>query len=380
MMAKFCWAQGNLVPNPSFEQYDTCPYSSGQAFLATPWITHMSSDYLNSCGTSNYNVPLNYYGYQTAHSGQAYCQMATFTWNPSYNYREFLQVQLLDTLEAGRTYCISFFVSTSENFSQYYCPEIGVNFSDTAIIPVSLISLPITCEINYSAQFENPVTNLIKDTAWTLVSGEYVAEGNEIWITIGNFKTDSNSLYSYFHGVGSYYSAVYIDDVSVTKKIEAVAAPDTSICINDSVRIGAPYLDMGINYTWFPSTGLSNSTLANPFAKPQSTTTYYLIVLDTGAIYCQGTSIDSITVSVDDCSPVVPLSIPTLLINDDRFFISSLPKNTSLTIYDSRGRLVFSEYNYQNEFSVINLQAGIYLYQLTLPDQTVQNGKFCVGQ
>ena len=378
MLAKLISAQGNLVPNPSFEIHDTCPYSSGQAFLASPWITHMTSDYFNSCGNANYSVPSNFYGYQAAHSGQAYCQIATLTWNPSYNYREFLQVKLLDTLEAGRTYCINFFVTTSETYSQYYSPEIGVHFSDTAISPINIISPPIYCEIYFSAQFENPVNNLINDTSWTLVSGEYVSQGGEAWITIGNFKNDSNSVYSFFHNVSSYYSAVFIDDVSIIRKVEASAGPDTNFCLNDSLLIGPPFADSGIVYTWMPSTGLSDSSSANPFAKPLTSTTYYLTISDTSGQYCHGAMVDSLTLIVDDCSPTIPFGIPTLLKNDEIFFISSLPENSTLELFDSRGRLIFREENYQNTFSVVNLSAGIYLYQLKLSDQTTQQGKFCV--
>ena len=39
----------NLVPNPSFEDYTSCPTSVAQITLATPWVTPTtgSPDYFN---------------------------------------------------------------------------------------------------------------------------------------------------------------------------------------------------------------------------------------------------------------------------------------------------------------------------------------------
>jgi hypothetical protein len=378
MMAKYCYAQGNLVPNPSFEIHDTCPTGIGQIHLAGPWTCYQSVDYLDSCGSTNFAVPGNGFGYQLAHSGKAYCQLVTFT-HPNCgdcNYREFIQVQLTDTLEANETYCIQFFASPSETYSQYFSPEIGVKFSVSPIIPIVVLGSGFA--LPYSADFENPPTNVIQDTlGWTLISGEYTAQGGETWITIGNFKYDSSSTYSYFHNVSTYFTGLYLDDISVKKKIGIDLPEDSTVCLGDSLRIGVA-ADYEVAYRWTPTLGLSDTTIANPWATPLTTTTYFLMMSDTGDNYCLRSSIDSITVSVNNCTPAVPLGIPTLLTNDQTFFITSLPENSSLTLYDSRGRLLYREENYQNEFSVINLNAGMYFYQLTLPDQTVQNGKFCV--
>jgi hypothetical protein len=43
----------NLVPNYSFEVYDTCPYQGSQIYFAIPWkgVTTNSTDYYNGCST-----------------------------------------------------------------------------------------------------------------------------------------------------------------------------------------------------------------------------------------------------------------------------------------------------------------------------------------
>lgn len=57
------------------------------------------------------------------------------------------------------------------------------------------------------------------------------------------------------------------------------AGPDTSRvnCSTDSVRLGAASIS-GHSYLWLPNTGLSSNTLAQPWAKTTTTTTYILEV------------------------------------------------------------------------------------------------------
>jgi hypothetical protein len=94
----------NLVPNPSFEVYDSCPSTwtsgDGPIVLANPWfqpyIPASSSDYFNSCDvTSNFwGVPFNVLGYQLARTNQAYAGIILrYGNNNSTNYREYIEVE-----------------------------------------------------------------------------------------------------------------------------------------------------------------------------------------------------------------------------------------------------------------------------------------------
>ncbi|MGZ5243650.1 MAG: hypothetical protein ACXWW0_07175, partial [Bacteroidia bacterium] len=87
--------------------------------------------------------------------------------------------------------------------------------------------------------------------------------------------------------------------VNVNKNPVANAGNDAGICAGDSIKIGAsasasggisPYI-----YIWDPSTGLSDSSVSNPYAKPTITTTYILTVID--AKGCKDTSKVKITVN-----------------------------------------------------------------------------------
>ncbi|MDF1672158.1 MAG: gliding motility-associated C-terminal domain-containing protein [Vicingaceae bacterium] len=73
---------------------------------------------------------------------------------------------------------------------------------------------------------------------------------------------------------------------------------DTTICDGDCVQLNA---SGGNSYSWTPSTGLSNDTIANPIACPLVTTTYIVSINDTNS--CSG--IDSVEITVNPSPTVV---------------------------------------------------------------------------
>ena len=111
-LAQFAGAQTNLVPNPSFEVFSNCPSGPAEVFQAMPWYdpTNASSDYFNQCATVSVGVPSNALGNEGARTGVAYCGFYSFQALQS-NYREYIQVKLNDTLEWGKKYYVSFYVS-----------------------------------------------------------------------------------------------------------------------------------------------------------------------------------------------------------------------------------------------------------------------------
>ncbi len=226
----FCFAIGeaqNLVPNWSFEDTLTNPTWTG--FIPTDCALWQSpppgpAAYDNDNGP----VPGVASWYQVPHTGAAWALMYTNTslyGNP--NWREILQVQLIDTLQVGKRYCVSFFVSRYD-YCNYACNNIGALLSSFPLANGNSI-LTLTPTIN-NDPFVNP---LLSDTTWLEVSGSFVAAGNEQWIIIGNFNNDANSD-TVFTGVaqmGADYSAYIIDDVSVTR------CDDTVITTNDNLFV-----------------------------------------------------------------------------------------------------------------------------------------------
>lgn len=223
----------NLVPNGGFEVYSSCPSSSGNSInLASPWVdpTGATSDYYNACApvADLCSVPDQTFGvWQYARSGVAYAGLWA-TQNSGMDYREYIQVQLTDTLVAGECYYISFFANLY-NKLMYGSNNIG------AYISTNAISTSPPNVLNYTPQILIPGNPPIIDTInWIKVSGLYTAIGGEKFITIGNFKDDSNTVIQLVDASnpfnGCYY---YIDDVSI------INCEDTINSVNDNIDISA---------------------------------------------------------------------------------------------------------------------------------------------
>ncbi|CAN5482784.1 hypothetical protein BH11BAC2_BH11BAC2_13080 [soil metagenome] len=214
-------AQLNLVPNASFEVYDSCPYFISSTNynlginLASPWFqpnnNGNSTDYFNACDSTlnQMGIPFNYEGYQIAHTGVGYAGFSTGAITLFLPIREYLEVELADTLIAGNKYCVEYYVSHA-NFSDRSTDNISTYFSNNAVYGTDYLVL------NYVPQINSPVGVVIDDTLiWVQVYGEYIANGGERFMTIGNFSTDSNTTLV-FNNYGTHpYAYYYIDDVSV---------------------------------------------------------------------------------------------------------------------------------------------------------------------
>ena len=241
----------NLVPNPSFETFTNCPNNTHQIALAVPWnspyVNGAQAEYFNVCASSwGVGIPINsnMMGYQYAHTGIAYAGFNVF--HTQGYIRQFLQVKLSDTLEAGKYYCLNFYINLN-NASKYGVDGIGAYFSDTLFNCNNS-----TCLIGLNPQVSNPAGNAITDTLnWTLISGCFTANGNESYLLIGNFLPDSltskepaniNSIWS------TYY---YIDDVSLME--------DTSLNVSSFKKTNSLTVspNPASNYITFKYTGES---------------------------------------------------------------------------------------------------------------------------
>ena len=84
----------------------------------------------------------------------------------------------------------------------------------------------------------------------------------------------------------------------------ANAGNDTSICQGNSVQLSA---GGGIAYSWDPPTGLSDSSIFNPIANPNTTIAYIVTVTDTNG--CQNTDTVTITISIPPANAGTDTSI-----------------------------------------------------------------------
>ena len=209
-----CYLSGiaqNLAPNPSFETYTTCPtsYGNGGPLQCTPWssATDGTSDYFNECASPVFvGIPANFFGNQPANTGSAYA--GGYYRYQSFVYREYLLAPLEAPLEAGFTYHVSFWVSLADNTCG--TTELGAYFSVDPPPNSGSGPLLVTPQIEANMGFVNDKDN------WTLISGCFIPEGGEQYITIGNFSSEADTPIDPDCNLGltSYY---YVDDVSVIK-------------------------------------------------------------------------------------------------------------------------------------------------------------------
>lgn len=196
VMAAAHAAAQNLVPNGDLEQYTVCPTTQSQIDRAAPWFNAFISvpngpgptpDYFNACAAGGMvDVPTNNYGPQDAFSGDAYAGLVTYMlFSPQF--REYLQVQLVQPLVAGECYRLSMRMSLAEQFSNATTDGIGAYFSNGMVVQSAWDTLPVVPQIDHLGAY---ITDSI---GWVPVSDIYVAQGGEEYLTLGNFRGNANT-------------------------------------------------------------------------------------------------------------------------------------------------------------------------------------------
>ena len=197
----------NLVPNGDFEQYSGCPGNTGHLDSALFWVNpnaFSTPDYLNeNCPSS----PTGVFGYQQPHSGVAYAGF--YLGNPTSNSREYAEVPLINPLIAGKCYHLEFYASAGHN--NFTTDALHAYFSDTLITGV-----PVNNLFQFVPQIMNTAGNFIDTLNWTLISGDFVSNGGEHYLILGNFLSYNNTSYLQIANDPCCPSAYgYIDDVSL---------------------------------------------------------------------------------------------------------------------------------------------------------------------
>jgi hypothetical protein len=284
-------AQVNLVPNNSFENYSQCPDNSGQIGYALPWTGPVinSTDYYNAC-SQLFTVPGNSsLHYQYARTGNAYAGIYTTT---ATNSREYLQVGLTSQLISGKCYYVELFANLA-NPSEAATNNISVHFSTN---PITTTGTGNT--LNLTSDIQNSGNPVINDTLnWMKISGVYLAQGDENYITIGNFGDNANTHIDTLNQNGYFSAYYYIDDVSVTEITPSFTPTwsyrDTTINEGDSVYIGSR--TGGLKCTWYQNGNVIADSVPGLYVKPNITTSYVVKEI----LPCSTTSWDTLTVAVN---------------------------------------------------------------------------------
>ena len=186
----------NLVKNPSFEEFSSCPKALGNFnddvdYWSIP--TSGSTDYFHGCSEAM-GTPKNFNGSQPADFGAGYAGLYYYAPN---DYREYLQAELTTPLVKDKKYRVSFYVSLAER-SDFAVKEFGILFSKDKI------EIPIKKELS-KKQLYNETTNkytfmevgysnFYSDTKdWIQVYTQFTAKGSERFMTLGNFKSNKRT-------------------------------------------------------------------------------------------------------------------------------------------------------------------------------------------
>ena len=138
-------AQVNLILNPSFEEYWSCPNGSFDIYKVKNWFNAGGTpDCFNACSST---VPSNGVGFQQAAIGNAYAGIVCYyNVNGVKNFREYISVLLTNTLTIGTKYFVSF--KTSAGFSQSTNVNIFTNNLGAYFSKYKLDSISSTYAIN----------------------------------------------------------------------------------------------------------------------------------------------------------------------------------------------------------------------------------------
>jgi hypothetical protein len=214
------WGQTNLVPNPSFEMYDTCPNQASQLIYATPWFPPSTGtpDYFNSCASviNGVNVPVTFIGTCNAHSGIAMSGELFYDNVSASNliYREYLAVRLISPLVNNQKYYVTYFVRLADS-ARYATDDISVLFKGDSIHKTTYDTINATPQIN------NPTSNFITNKAsWTKLKGSFISNGTEKYMYIGSFNPQKTNDTLFVSGGGrkqyNNFPYYFFDDICVS--------------------------------------------------------------------------------------------------------------------------------------------------------------------
>lgn len=368
-------AQVNYVLNGGFEQYDTCPYDWNQIQLAKYWHTLDTVDYFPACapefchicaGSNIYvGIPTTFSYNHEPRSGGGIVQNC-FYFDEGYSslyYRDYTQGHLRTDLTNGTSYCVTFYVTLAQS-SQYATNKMGAYLDDGSI---DIGADTGTCDNMITWVTPQVYTNIIvNDTInWVKIQGNFIANGTERFITIGNFfptaSTDTIRLDPWTENNFTWY---LIDDVSVIESdAVADAGPNILIGNGDTVHIGT-YED-GMPCTWYQLGSSAPIGYGGGIKVQPASTTSYVVELD----LCGNVTRDTMTVYV----------VPAGVANSTRGQIVTYPTpatnqwhvdhaaNCDLVITDLAGRSVFSNtlHSEQETINISHLNSGTYIVAIT---------------
>ena len=225
----------NLVPNPGFENIIECPGvppGNTEIHFAEPWIPvrpidGSTSDLWNDCVFFSGNDPwgqLDFYGYNYTGnpplSGLSRARIGVFALSNN-NYREYIQVPLIESLTIGQTYRVKIHLKNDVFFS-IAANQIGALFTEERLTIYDLFPY----YGNYPADSTNSIViehypQVKCDSLFTaqedygVIEGLFTADKAYAYMSLGIFTPDEKLNYQYLNSEDVEATSLIIDDVSV---------------------------------------------------------------------------------------------------------------------------------------------------------------------
>ncbi len=336
----------NLVPNPSFENYSSCPDDrSGpgpgqdQFERIDSWSNtypsigpKMTPDVYNSCSPGPNGVPWTNGVSITnplAADGEGYAGLVTYITNygTTGQFREYITARLNTTLQARRRYIVNFKWRIHTGNWVVYTNRFGMHFSNS--VPNTYYSnQEAPSVLNVTPQIELPSTAFLDKTSqWVDFSQDFVASGGENYITLGNFYRDIETTIHDINANALGY--IFVDDISIQEVLipeSITVAPDVTINPGDNTTLSVNASGGIPTYAWSAtpadSTLNGQETSQNPTVAPLENTIYTVTADFNGCILQE-----QMLVNVNTPCPTVVATVtpPAIVINEGSVQLNTTP-------------------------------------------------------
>jgi gliding motility-associated-like protein len=261
---KMGFGQINLIENPSFEARWNCPNDIlplDTLFTVQHWTSPL---YFNdplypsisdSCRTGVWS-PGGWYrlpAYYIPRTGRVATTFTTYGYlltnaaTQPIDTRYYTMSRLREPLKAGKTYYFSMFLRSlpsplDGNWGVYATNGQAAVFSK---LPLRYAGQTPgvtfrTGAVEVKGKLIESKKGILKDTVWTKISGCFVAEGDENFVTIGSFLPISSTRFEIVklarNGSSEYHGRYALDDVSLLE-LNIKLPNDTTLCAGDTLNL-----------------------------------------------------------------------------------------------------------------------------------------------